>query len=331
MQLFNLNISQIYPINNDIDGQSYSSNDSAQCSSLSSNELNTIKSTIHHNHVTSKNNISVRSAKKSEIDYRLKQQQRTVLPYVSLKCPQLKPSLYISEPRLSNITNHNNRYYSSMNNIEKSNKIHSFSTNCFKSSILKDSSNNDYDTSYGVDSPSIQSKAVTNSSIYGYLNAFLLKKQQQQSVHSHRFKENVAQSERPNIISITSRPKSAPLTDQSLFSPSKPTKILSQQPIHNTSTPISNKSLQLCSKSLTYERENSNNDMPNTEDQKMNNTMNQIRSPRINIGITLDSRLRKTPVLDMLRSTTMRSDIIEPQRMNRTNSFRHAFIPTARF
>ncbi|CAF0842595.1 unnamed protein product [Rotaria sordida] len=335
MQLFNSNISQIYPLNNDIDGQSYSSNDSAQCSSLSSNELNTIKSTVHHNHVTSKNNISVRSAKKSEIDYRLKQQQRTVLPHLSLKYPPWQPSLYLSEPHLSNIINYNNRYYSSMNNMEKSNKIHSFSTNYFQSPILKNSNNNDYDTSYGVDSPHIQSETLINPSTYGYLNAFLLKKQQQQQqqqcIHSHKFKENVAQFEGSNIISMTSRPKSAPLTDQSSLSLWKPTEILPQQRIHNTSTPISYKSSQLCSKSLTYELENSNNDTLNTDDEKINNTVNQIRSPRINIGITLDSRLRKTPVLDMLRSTTMQSDIIEPKQLNRTNSLRHTFIPIARF
>ncbi|CAF3408777.1 unnamed protein product [Rotaria sp. Silwood1] len=331
MQLFNSNISQIYPIYNDIDSQSNSSNDSAQCSSLSSNELNTTIPTVHHKHVPSKNNISVRSAKKSEIDYRLKHQQRTVLPHISLKYPQWKPSLYVSEPRLSNIINYNNRYYSSMNNIQQSNKIHSFSTNYFKSPVSKGTSNNDDDTSYGVDSPRIQSETLTNPSTYGYLNAFLLKKQQQQSIDLHQFKENIAQRERHNVISIKSRPKSAPLTDQLSFTSSLSTKILLQQPIHNISTPISNKSSQLCSKSLTYEWKNSNNDTSNTDDEKLNNTMNQTRSPRINIGITLDSRLRKTPVLDMLRSTTMQSDIIEPQRLKRTNSFRHGFIPIARF
>jgi hypothetical protein len=60
IQLFHSNLSQIY-----IDEQNHSSNDSGQCSSISSNELYKV------------NNISVRSANKNEIDYRLKQQQRT--------------------------------------------------------------------------------------------------------------------------------------------------------------------------------------------------------------------------------------------------------------
>ncbi|CAF5229464.1 unnamed protein product, partial [Rotaria magnacalcarata] len=60
-----------------MDGQSYTSNDSAQCSSISSNEINTRKMIVRHNNFISKNNISVRSANKSEINYRLKQQQRT--------------------------------------------------------------------------------------------------------------------------------------------------------------------------------------------------------------------------------------------------------------
>jgi len=78
LQLLNSNISQIYPINNDIDVQSHSSNDSGQCSSISSNDLNAIKRTVHHNPVSKLNSsISVRSATKSEIDCRLRQQQRT--------------------------------------------------------------------------------------------------------------------------------------------------------------------------------------------------------------------------------------------------------------
>ena len=75
-QLFNLTMSQIYPMHNDIDDQSHSSNDSVQCSSISSNELSTIKQRVNYNHWNSKNNILVRSAKASEMNCRLKQQQR---------------------------------------------------------------------------------------------------------------------------------------------------------------------------------------------------------------------------------------------------------------
>jgi len=72
IQLFHSALSQIYN-----DDQNHSSNDSGQCSSISSNELYSIKQKIHQNPIPTVNNISVRSAKKSETDYRLKQQQRT--------------------------------------------------------------------------------------------------------------------------------------------------------------------------------------------------------------------------------------------------------------
>ena len=52
------------------------------------------------------------------------------------------------------------------------------------------------------------------------------------------------------------------------------------------------------------------------------NDDDQTTNSRINIGITLDSRLRKTPVFDMLRSTMM-----ESPRSNRSASH----LPIARF
>jgi hypothetical protein len=244
IKLFTSNISKIYPINNDIEEQSHSSNDSGQYSSLSSNERS-----VHHNSTIAVNSISVRSAKKSEIDYRFKQQR--------------KLSLYDSEPRLSNIISYENRYYSSMNNVQKLNKVHSN----FRSPVSKN----------------------PDSSL-GYLNAFLLKKQQQQQSIQL---QNVKQLNNP-----IERPKSA------------------KQVIQRS---VLNQSSRLRSKSVTFGWENTDNA--------------QIKTPssRIDIGITLDSRLRRTPVLDMLRSTTMHSDIIEPQQFNRTNSLRHSFVPIARF
>ncbi|CAF3364717.1 unnamed protein product [Rotaria socialis] len=328
-QLLNSAVSQIYQTSNDIDGQSYTSNDSAQCSSISSNEINTQKMSVHHNNVISKNNISVRSANKSEINYRLKQQQRTVFPYVSLNHQQWKPSLYESEPRLSNFMTYNNRYYSSMNNIRPSNKTHSFPTKYLKSPILTNS--NDNNASYAVDSPVIEPKKLTNSSTYGYLNAFLLKKKQQ-AVVSQKVKENIKQLEKSNIISIASRPKSVPLIDPLVFSSSKPTNVNLQQTIHDKVPSLSNRSSQPSVKTLDYEWENSNNDVSYTDEEDVNTSLNQTQTPRINIGITLDSRLTKTPVLDMLRSTTMRSErIASQQRLNRTFSLRHGVIPIARF
>ncbi len=244
-----------------------------------------------------------------------------VLPRVSLKQQQWKPSLYESEPRLSNIS-YNNRCYSSMNNVQKSHSIRPVSTKHFQSSVLKNSINSDYDTSYTVDSPRLQSKTLTNQSTLGYLNAFLLKKQQQQSIHSQNVKQLIAQFEKSTT---TSRPKSAPLMDQLSLVGLKSTKNILHQPTHDTNMHISDKSSQLYSK---LEWQNYNNDIL---DKQINDTIDRTPSSRINIGITLDSRLRKTPVLDMLRSTTMRSDIIEQQSLNRTNSLKHSFIPIARF
>ena len=132
-------------------------------------------------------------------------------------------------------------------------------------------------------------------------------------------------------MSITSRPKSAPLTRPTSFSVSKPIKNILQQRIQGTVTPIPDKSSQQHSKSVTADLTNSNSITSNLDSQKQHNTMDEMRSPRINIGITLDSRLRKTPVFDLLRSTTMESSTLEPQRLNRINSFKHSFIPIARF
>jgi hypothetical protein len=210
-----------------------------------------------------------------------------------------------------------------MNNVQKSHSIRPVSTKHFQSSVLKNSINNDYDTSYTVDSPRLQSETLTNQSTLGYLNAFLLKKQQQQSIHSQNVKQLIAQFEKSTTT--TSRPKSAPLIDQLSLVTLNSAKNILHQPTHDTN--IS----QLYSTPVTFEWQNYNNDILNTIDKQINDTIDRTPSSRINIGITLDSRLRKTPVFDMLRSTTMRSDIIEQQSLNRTNSLKHSFIPIARF
>jgi len=215
-----------------------------------------------------------------------------------------------------------------MNNVQKSHSIRPVSTKHFQSSVLKNSINNDYDTSYTVDSPRLQSETLTNQSTLGYLNAFLLKKQQQQSIHSQNVKQLIAQFEKSTT---TSRPKSAPLIDQLSLVALNSTKNILHQPTNDTNIHTSDKSSQLYSKPVLFDWQNYNNDILNTMDKQINDTIDRTPSSRINIGITLDSRLRKTPVLDMLRSTTMRSDIIEQQGLNRTNSLKHSFIPIARF
>lgn len=256
-----------------------------------------------------------------------------VFPRVSLNLPQWKRSIYESEPRLSDIKSFDNRCYSSMKHIPKSNQAHSVLKTNVKSSVLRNSSNNN-DNFSQVKSPNLQSESLKYASANGYLNAFLLKKQQQQQqhIHSQKLKPNTSQIERPNIIATDVRPKSAPTIDQTASSLLKSKNIILQQKSTNNRLPLPlQRSSKIYSKSVTFQSENSQNHTLNTNDENINTTLNQARSRRINIGITLDSRLRKTPVLDMLRSTTMQSDLIEPQHLNRMNSLGRSFIPIARF
>jgi hypothetical protein len=214
-----------------------------------------------------------------------------------------------------------------MNDVQTKNQIRSFKTNHTKSTNsnqFQSIINHDFDISYEVDSPRIQ----TETSSSGYLNAFLLKKrQQEQSNRSSNVQQLIAQFEKPNPITTNRRPLSAPLVDQTI----KPTKGILQRRINGTITPIPNKSSRKRSKSVTFECHDVDNNTSSTDDDKNQNLIDYTRSPRINIGITLDSRLRKTPVLDMLRSTTMESDLIEPRQLNRTTSLRQPFLPMARF
>jgi hypothetical protein len=250
-----------------------------------------------------------------------------VLPRIHVKQQeQMKSSLYDSEPRLSNLTSVDNRYYSSMNDMQTTNRIRSITANHTKSTNsnkIQSIINHDCDISYDVDSPRMQ----TDKSSVGYLNAFLLKKRQQEQSNVQQL---IAQFERPKSTTTTNRrPLSAPLVDQTI----KPTKGILQKRINDIITPIPNKSSRKRSKSVTFEchSEDNNNNTSSTDDDKIQNSIDPIRSPRINIGITLDSRLRKTPVLDMLRSTTMESDLNEPIQLDRTTSLRQPFLPIARF
>lgn len=259
-----------------------------------------------------------------------------VLPYINQRQQeQIRGSLYDSEPRLLNLTSVNNRYYSSMSDVQASNRIRPFINNQTKSVH----SNNftpivdlDCDVSYEVDSPRIP----IDSSSSGYLHAFLLKKrqqqqQQQQNQHqetrSRHVQHLIAQFEKPNSLAIARRPLSAPLVDLSI----KPTKGILQRRVNGTITPVSNKSTRKRSKSVTFDCHSDDNNTSSADDDRIKNLSDFTQSPRINIGITLDSRLRKTPVLDMLRSTAMESDLIEPRQLNRTTSLRQTYLPMARF
>jgi hypothetical protein len=253
-----------------------------------------------------------------------------VLPRVSLKqAEQLNPSVYDSEPRISNLTCVNNRYYSSMNDVQIPNHIRPFSTIPIKSTSTKTFNHfpsiidYDCDVSYEVDSPRTQIETTS----LGYLNAFLSKKRQQQSITSTNVQQLIARFDKSNPVTMTRRPLSAPLVDPTI----KPTKGILQRRINGTITPIPDKSPRKRSKSVTFECCSDDINTSGTDDDKIKSLIDHPRSPRINIGITLDSRLRKTPVLDMLRSTTMESDSIEPRQINRTNSLKQPFLLMARF
>ena len=184
-----------------------------------------------------------------------------------------------------------------MNNIQRPNDIRPMSTHNFQSSVFN---NDDYDVSYEVDSPRVSSETSTCQSSYSYLNTFL---QKQQAIHSQNVKDLIEQFEKSKVSTL--RPKSVPVIDQSSTA-----KIVTRP--------------QTIKQHTTFDWEFDDSDILNTSDE-------QRRNSRIYIGITLDSRLRKTPVLDMLRSTTMQSDISESQQLHRTNSFKLSSIPIARF
>lgn len=233
---------------------------------------------------------------------------------------QPKTSYYDSEPRLSNVTSVHNRYYSSMNDFQQKN-------------VFPSIRNQECDVSYEVDSPRLQQTNDTSSSSVGYLNAFLLKKRQQKQANCMpNVQQLIAQFEQPKSTistpTMTRRPVSAPLIDLTM----KPTKGILQRRINGTVTPVSNKSSRKRSKSVTFEcHEDEINNTSSTDDDKINYFNENLPSPRINIGITLDSRLRKTPVLDMLRSTTMEIDILESKQINTPTSMKQPFLPMARF
>ena len=68
---------KFYSIANDVNDPCPSSNDSAQCSSMSSNEMNSVRQAIHaSNRIHSMNSLSVRSAKINKAECQLKQRRK---------------------------------------------------------------------------------------------------------------------------------------------------------------------------------------------------------------------------------------------------------------
>ena len=195
---------------------------------------------------------------------------------------------------------------------------------------------NDYecDISYEVDSPR---QTSTDSASLGYLNAFLMKKrQEEQAARSANVQQLIAQFDHAKPSPMLRRPLSAPLVDPSM----KPTKGILQRRPTSSLTPVANKSPRKRSKSVTFDCHTDEEDdaddgqlTSSTDDDRIRQQLNyHRRSPRINIGITLDSRLRKTPALEMLRSTMMEPALaIQPIHIDRSSSLRQPALPVARF
>lgn len=271
---------------------------------------------------------------------RLKQQHRQTLWPSGKKNDLFKTSLYDSEPRLGNLTAVANRYYSSMSDVQSmssnglsSKNVHEVNRSKVPTHLLP-INDLECDVSYEVDSPRQQN----NNSPVGYLNAFLMRKKQEENSPGTLVLNNfIEQSDKTTIR----RPLSAPLVDQN----QKPTKSILHRRPNSTMPPVLNKSPRKRSKSVTFEFNQSDGEVDGQDDFENDQFHSALddgkipfiidehqRTRRINIGITLDSRLRRTPALDMLRSTAMEEDCrIETNSLNRRNSVRENFVPIARF
>ena len=303
------------PIHPDVDNQSHSSNDSGRWSSVSSNEHKAHGRTVHS-----------ASMKCVPTPFFLSTARPNLYPS--------KPSTYDSTPRLSTVKQVDNRNYSSMCDVQRPRQeIRPRSTVPFQSKPFQ-CKNNDYDDlSYDVDVPPVHpTNSLLHTASHGYLHAFLEKKRREQrrAIGEVNVKQLIAQFERSDIMRNSLRPLSAPTNDH------QPTTFPSQS-IYNSLMPpiyrpeVSN--VKLAMQRYESDEEDEEEETPSfshdDDDQEEKDRMQ--RSPRINIGITLDSRLRKTPVLDMLRSTEMESPPADATTLNRSNSFRSPSVCVARF
>jgi hypothetical protein len=258
----------------------------------------------------------------------------------SKRTNEMKTSVYDSEPRLANLTSATNRCYSSMNDIQMNRSMPNVHVNR-RAHRLPSIDDYECDISYEVDSPrhndesssSSSSSTSSTTTALGYLNAFLKRKQQEQKQmsirSSHPVKQLIEQFDQTNVSPRFLRPLSAPLVDRS----SKPTKGILQRRVNSNIIPAQCKLTRKRSKSVTFECYTDDDDARPTistiNDDSIQQRVDHTTSPRINIGITLDSRLRRTPALDMLRSTTMQSDVLVES--NATDCQRQIIVPMARF
>ncbi|CAF0872622.1 unnamed protein product [Didymodactylos carnosus] len=348
---------------------SQSSHDSGRWSSISSNELATLRTitTTTANTLTNRNNFE-------NMSNEYKQQQ------VNSNKEREKTHDTFGQPTQTSTPLH----------LSKSTHLRPFQEEKRQSQLFDQTC----DVSYEVDSPRNSNcdnsrDYVKKENVEGYLNAFLQKKNrkhqntttlilpkiQQEKQHNmndsslRRFSNDekqrtnsinvkalIAQFETSRIERSPVRPLSAPLVQSTTNR--KPKSILHRRSIttsidvHKCDTNIN--SSRKRSKSVTFD---CNGNQTDDEDEEENNIEQRInrpsscidfvkqerqipiqfytyhtrdgtRSPKLNIGITLDSRLRKTPVLEMIRSSAMPEEkLCDPELIDllkRTSSLRRA-------
>ena len=216
------------------------------------------------------------------------------------------------------------RCYSSTNDMKRSQPMRSISTRHFQPPGAKDSNETHYDVPLRVQRPHDHGKSFALPSSFGYLHAFLAKRQQEQEeqlIQLTDSKQFFAPFHEPTTTVATPRAETVAATDQT-------PKCVIQRSKRNSITPMTNPSLREQTTQSAAETDPANDPTASgTDDDPFASPLHHAPSPRINIGITLDSRLRKTPVLDMLRSTTMES----PRSSTQTSPRRQTPLSIARF
>lgn len=323
-----INNKTTHPIHVDHDSQSHSSNDSGRWSSVSSNEMNPIRR-ILNSHLLKKTNIP------NNVHHALtdtRSQQRIVAPPVLSSTDQLhQSSLYDSAPHLFDKNTKNNRTYYSINDFRALQSVRPASTYHFGSQKCSQKNPDQY-VSFDVDGPPTSSR---NFDDHYYpntkcLNTFLANKRQKpvQPTTAVNVKHLVAQFEQTNQSSNHFRPLSASIIGQNLSKHRSQDRVNRNQ--NQVVSPSSTRKFSGSKVDRMYVHDRNENASSDDAEDK-HNIIDPATSPRINIGITLDSRLRKTPVLDMLRSTTMESITVESPTMKRTSPYRSPSVIAVRF
>jgi hypothetical protein len=227
---------------------------------------------------------------------------------ITQKKPVGLSCVYESAPGLSNSTDKYEENYLSTNTVRRRQCTRPRSTYHFRSNNI----NNEYDDiSYDVDRPTTPCRTLSRLSSKVYLQVALQGKREEQVTCPVDVKQLVTRFEQPIANSLVCRARSVPITDQW--------------------TERSKAIVSTHDDKRTYTLSNTDDDDDDDDDDRVHTIIDEQQTPRINIGITLDSRLRKTPVLDMLRSTAMESTIMNSLPLKRTDSFRPSSLSIARF